>query len=227
MDPTRADKALEPGLSPELENQKKMINQLASLVQNQNTRLNQLTQNIESALSTAHEERNALKATTLGTSSALSNIGEKLDALMQTITPNPVLNPPPEPIQPSSFDQNMPLPPRPVPLEPNLANPRGFDGDLSLCRGFLEQCEMMFRHQTTRYPSDESKVAQIVSLLSGRALEWAVASLKKTPLFYANYSAFVTELRLVFDHPPVAFDPESRLHKITQGSRSVAEYSVE
>ena len=227
MDSGKTSKPMEPVPSPEVINQRMLINQLATAVQDQNARLVQLTQDVKSALSSAHDERQTLKDSTASTASALVVIVEKLDSLSSTITPNSVLSPPPEPEPPSHFEQNSAFPPHASQYEPLFSNPAVFDGDLSHCRGFVEQCEMMFRHQSYRYMSAESKVAKIVSLLSGRALEWAVASLKKTPSYYSDYSAFLSEFRLVFDHPAVTADSESRLLRISQASRSVAEYAVE
>ena len=102
-----------------------------------------------------------------------------------------------------------------------------YEGDLAKCRGFLAQCDLFFDNQPSRFPNNESKVSFVISLLSGRALDWAVAALKKTRSFLSNYGAFMTEFRLVFDHPPVGSDARSKLLTICQGNRSVAEYSVE
>ena len=111
--------------------------------------------------------------------------------------------------------------------EPHLPAPEPYDGDLSQCLGFITQCEFIFNHNPSRFFMDDAKIAFIVSLLSGRALEWAIASLGSDANFASDYCRFVSDFRLVFDHPPDGHDSASRLHSLNQGSRSVAEFAVE
>ena len=66
-----------------------------------------------------------------------------------------------------------------------------------------------------------------MSLLSGRALKWAIAVVGRNSRLATNYDAFIQEFRLVFDHPVDGPDAASRLHGIRQGTRSVADYTVE
>lgn len=223
MDPNRPSKSPDPALSSVVESQRVELSKLASVVAKQENLLNRLTTELNSAFSVAQKERHNLRDSTQETANTLSKISDQLNALTSAVSMNAPLDQEP-PMQ--SDAARVPLPSSPT-REPNLICPKVYDGDLSLCRGFLEQCEMLFRHQSSRYSSDEARVAQIISLLSGRALEWAVATLKKTTSFYSDYQAFVSEFRLVFDHPPTVYNPASRLHTITQGSRSVAEYSIE
>ena len=57
--------------------------------------------------------------------------------------------------------------------------PKQFEGDPEVCRGFLTQCALGFQLQPGSFPTEESKVAYITTLLSGRALEWATAVWEK------------------------------------------------
>ena len=223
MDPNRESKLSEAALPSLVENQRVELAKLTTVVAKQESLLNRLTSELNCAFSSAQRERHELRDSTRETSTTLSRICEQLNSLSSAIS---TCAPPDPDAAPFSDAAHVPLPSSPS-REPNLFCPKAYDGDLSLCRGFIEQCELLFRHQPSRYSFDEARVAQIVSLLSGRALEWAVASLKKSPTFYSDYDAFVSELRLVFDHPPLVFNPASRLHSICQGSRSVAEYAVE
>ena len=224
MDPANPAKSTESALSSVVDNQRKELAKLAAVVGKQENLLSSLTTELNSAFSAAQKDRNNLRESTQETAITLSKICDQLNSFTSAIAANVPL----EPDSSLSFSDQacVPVPTSPS-CEPNLLSPKVYDGDLLLCRGFLEQCEMLFRHQSSRYSCDEAKVAQIISLLSGRALEWAVASLKKTPSFYSDYRAFVSELRLVFDHPPMVYNPASRLHTICQGSRPVAEYAVE
>ena len=142
-------------------------------------------------------------------------------------------NPPP----PGDGAPQIPVPvPNPAPVlgaapprahEPRLASPKPFEGDFDLCRGFLVQCELVFTHQPTRYPTEGSRIAFIMSLLSGRALRWATAAVGQSDSLATSYSAFRAEFKFVFDHPEDGGDAASRLHSIQQGSRSVADYTLE
>uniref|UniRef100_A0A3B1JT63 DUF4939 domain-containing protein n=1 Tax=Astyanax mexicanus TaxID=7994 RepID=A0A3B1JT63_ASTMX len=48
---------------------------------------------------------------------------------------------------------------------------------------FLLQCSLFFEQQPSRFPTERSKVAFIISLLTGKALAWATAMLHSTVLF--------------------------------------------
>ena len=138
-------------------------------------------------------------------------------------TPSPpvVINESPDPVP-----ANVPLPSDQI-REPHFPCPKTYDGDLSQCLGFVTQCELLFCHNPSRFYLDNAKIAFIVSLLSGRALDWAVATLSSDSNMSSDYHHFISEFRLVFDHPPDGADSASRLHSLCQGSRSVAEFAVE
>ena len=124
------------------------------------------------------------------------------------------------------FSPRAPLPIDPR-YEPKFPCPKTFSGDFSLCRGFLGQCELFFRHQPTRYAAPETRVALVVSLLAGRALQWAMAAVSRNQHLSTHYDDFLREFKLVFDHPEDGHDAATRLHDLRQGSRSVADYTVE
>lgn len=204
---------------------------LASIVESHSTVLAQLNSELNSAFSSVRREINELRNSSLGTTSALSSLSEQLTSMTSVFTENfsritvEQSNPAPETqsVENNSFDGPLA---QPV-LEPRLPCPNAFSGDLSLCRGFVSQCELLFRHQYSRYSSPESRVALVVSLLSGRALQWAIAAFNNDATLSSDYSRFISEFKLVFDHPPEGSDTASKLHSISQGSRSVADYAVE
>ena len=165
------------------------------------------------------------------------NLENKLDAAfagvlarLDAMSRNPPIQPP-STTSPPALDPGAPPPAAvlapPNVREPKIASPKPFEGDFELCRGFLVQCELIFTHQPSRYASDGARVAFILSLLSGRALRWATAAVDQSNGLATNYSAFRTEFRAVFDHPEDGGDAASRLHSIQQGSRSVADYTLE
>ena len=158
----------------------------------------------------------------------LAGIQQSLDALTVRVSPEanpaPVLGPGSASNRHAGLDP--PTPPQPQ-SEPGLASPRPFNGDFNLCRGFLSQCELLFTHQPSKYSSDGSKIAFIMSLLVDDALRWAIAAVENNSDFATEYSQFRSEFRAVFDHPAVGLDAPSRLLVIRQGPRSVAQYTLE
>ncbi|KAG8539111.1 hypothetical protein GDO81_021437 [Engystomops pustulosus] len=54
-----------------------------------------------------------------------------------------------------------------------LSMPGKYDGDPKSCRGFITQCSLHFELMPSQFSTERSKVAFIVSLLSGKALAWA------------------------------------------------------
>ena len=202
---------------------------LASVVAAQGAKLEHLTTEVDSAFHVVQKEINELRQSSLGTVAAINKLSEQLIALTTAITSNaaPPAELPRAPGYPPAVDAAFaPLPGDHI-REPNLPSPRVFEGDLSQCCGFITQCELIFRHNPSRFLSDDARIAFVVSLLTGRALDWAVATLNSDVSFSSDYSRFISEFRLVFDHPPDGTDSASKLHSISQGTRSVAEFAVE
>ena len=219
MDPSKAPKTIE--------------NPLATVVAAQGGKLEHLTTEVESAFNVVQKEIIELQQSSAGTVVAISKLSDQLLALTAAITTNAAPPPFPPPVQlfvvnaPAGVDASLaPLPSNSF-REPHIPSPKCYEGDLSLCAGFITQCELVFRHNPSRFYSDDARIAFIVSLLTGRALEWAVASFSSDPRMSSDYDKFLSEFRLVFNHPPDGADSASRLHTLCQGSRSVAEYAVE
>ncbi|KAL0148771.1 hypothetical protein M9458_055949 [Cirrhinus mrigala] len=85
-----------------------------------------------------------------------------------------------------------------VSASPRLAFPEKFDGTPAKCKGFLLQCSLFVSQQPHLYPTDESKVAFVCSLLSGRALDWATAVWHLDRPAYPSFAAFLQRFKEVF-----------------------------
>lgn len=70
-------------------------------------------------------------------------------------------------------------PAAPLAITPNplISWPYKFPGETSQCQGFLVQCDLYFTAQEGA--SDQSKIAQFLNMLMGRALSWVMAVLEK------------------------------------------------
>uniref|UniRef100_A0A3B1JRD6 Retrotransposon gag domain-containing protein n=1 Tax=Astyanax mexicanus TaxID=7994 RepID=A0A3B1JRD6_ASTMX len=121
---------------------------------------------------------------------------------------------------------STPSPPAPVSLNESIfpvSKPDKFDGSPELCKGFLLQCSIYFCNSPPS--SDQSRIAFVVSRMTGKALDWATAVWPN--LQTLTFEQFITELRSVFDHPREGKSSGEFLCKIRQGNRSVVEYALE
>ncbi|KAK6314500.1 hypothetical protein J4Q44_G00159590, partial [Coregonus suidteri] len=133
----------------------------------------------------------------------------------------PVENPPPvSPLSPAASGA--------VPFsEPKVPTPEKYEGDLGRCRSFLMQCGLVFDLQPHSYATDKARIAFVIELLRGRALEWASAVWERQDTCMASYQQFTAEMRKLFDHPVQGKDAAKLLFSLRQGTRSVADFVVE
>ena len=205
---------------------------IVEVVKSHGTQLTQLNTLLDAAFTNVNEEITGLQTSSRQSTSALADLSAQVSALTEAlkhstlkgitvgdeVEKNFSLFDQPAASQSESQDPRR---------EPKFPCPKSYEGDFSLCKGFLGQCELFFRHQPIRYRSQETRIALVMSLLSGRALQWAIAVVGRNSRLATNYAAFIQEFRLVFDHPVDGPDAASRLHGIRQGARSVADYTVE
>uniref|UniRef100_A0A8D0AZ46 DUF4939 domain-containing protein n=1 Tax=Sander lucioperca TaxID=283035 RepID=A0A8D0AZ46_SANLU len=85
--------------------------------------------------------------------------------------------------------------------EPKVPTPDKYDGDLGRCRSFLMQCGLVFDLQPNSYATDKARIAFVIELLRGRALDWASAIWERQDICMASYQEFTAEMRKLFDHP--------------------------
>ena len=158
------------------------------------------------------------------TISELSNQMNQLSALVSSSTApaSGPSNPPASAAPPSG--QPLQTPPSREPLMPI---PERFSGDLGACGRFLVQCSLVFQQQPSTYNSDKSRIAFIISLLSGKAAQWATALWESNSPACQSYDAFSNEMRKVFDHPVKGKEASKRLLALSQGSSPVAQYAVD
>ncbi|KAK3527044.1 hypothetical protein QTP86_008658 [Hemibagrus guttatus] len=76
------------------------------------------------------------------------------------------------------------------------------------------------------YREDGTKCAFLLSLLTGKALEWASAVWDADPLIRASYSHFEEGIREVVEHPAGGKDISVQLIEIRQGLESAADYAI-
>ncbi len=107
-----------------------------------------------------------------------------------------------------------------------LAPPEPFAGDSGECRPFLVSCDMHYEHSPAAFPTERSKVAFMISYLTGRARAWATAEWARDSSVCGSLEEFKQALRRAFD--PLSSDREKarELSSIRQGNDSVCDYAI-
>uniref|UniRef100_A0AAQ4RCN5 CCHC-type domain-containing protein n=1 Tax=Gasterosteus aculeatus aculeatus TaxID=481459 RepID=A0AAQ4RCN5_GASAC len=131
----------------------------------------------------------------------------------------------PEP-KPSPAPPDLSTGPTPADTGARLAPPERYDGTIGGSRSFLTECEVHFEHSPRHFHTERSKVAFMMSHLTGRAKAWGTAEWARNSATCASSRQFSNALKLVFD--PGATDRERarELSDIKQGSESVCDYAI-
>lgn len=79
-----------------------------------------------------------------------------------------------------------------------MALPASYAGDAAECGGFLLQVFLYIKMQPQKFPTECSKVAFIISLLSGKALLWAQATWNAQSTIINSFKAFSNHFKEVF-----------------------------
>uniref|UniRef100_A0AAZ3SS91 DUF4939 domain-containing protein n=1 Tax=Oncorhynchus tshawytscha TaxID=74940 RepID=A0AAZ3SS91_ONCTS len=111
--------------------------------------------------------------------------------------------------------------------EPRLPPPECFNGEPSTCRVLPAQCALVFVLQPSSFPLDRSKIAYLITLMSGRVLNWATAVWEQQPAICVSLEGFVGEVKKVFDAPFSGREAARKLIQLRQDSCSVADYAVD
>uniref|UniRef100_A0A3B1JAD9 CCHC-type domain-containing protein n=1 Tax=Astyanax mexicanus TaxID=7994 RepID=A0A3B1JAD9_ASTMX len=104
-----------------------------------------------------------------------------------------------------------------------VSKPDKYDGSPDLCRGFLLQMSLFFANSLVSV--DAARISFFISRLTGRALDWATAIWPS--IEHSTYEHFLSEFKLVFDHPHHGQSQGELLVQLRQGNRSVSDYALE
>ncbi len=111
--------------------------------------------------------------------------------------------------------------------EPRLPPPTVYSGEPHLCRPFLTKCSLYFSLQPSSFPTEESKVAFAITLLSGRAALWGTTVWDNKHQCVSSFQVFSSELRKVFDRAASEREAARILAELRQTHRTVTDYSIE
>ena len=155
---------------------------LEGVVRSHSAQLTKLNSELSSAFSQVTGEMGEIKsssATAASTIASLANQVVTLTNMLAKLLPAPlaVTSPTLPPVLPAASAPAAPQGESLDPLwEPNPPFPKHYSGNFDQCRGFLEECQDFVRAQPSRFRSDRAKVALILSALTDRALDWAMAA---------------------------------------------------
>ncbi len=119
-----------------------------------------------------------------------------------------------------------PPPPQSASASP-MALPAAYAGDSAECGGFLLQLALYIEMQPQKFPTERSKVAFLISLLSGRALSWARAIWNANTSLINSYDAFTNHFKEVFELATGALSVSDQLLRLRQGTSSTHEYTLQ
>jgi hypothetical protein len=111
--------------------------------------------------------------------------------------------------------------------EPRLPPPAIYSGEPLLCRAFLATCSLHIALQPSSFPTEESKVAFMITLLAGRAALWGTTVWEQKHHCCSSFQSFSEELKKVFDRASSGREAARELAELRQGDRSVTDYSIE
>ncbi len=121
----------------------------------------------------------------------------------------------------------MPAPPPPSSSASPMAIPAAYAGDSAECGGFLLQLALYIEMQPQKFHTARSKVAFLISLLSGRALTWARAIWNANTAIINSYEAFTNHFKEVFGSATGALSVSDQLLRLHQGTSSTNEYTLQ
>ncbi|XP_013856474.1 uncharacterized protein LOC106512393 [Austrofundulus limnaeus] len=180
-----------------------------------------LTENLANMNSDPNTEwRSSIEGALKDLGQCINNLNAKIDNMsVSSITTAPSAGARAEP--PKTLSVQPPC------MEPRLCPPERFEGNIDQGRAFLTQCEIQFELQPSSFPSERSKVAYIISLLTGKAKLWGTAEWQRDAVICHRYKDFARELLRVFC-PRLPHREASRgLLSIKQGNRRVTEYIID
>uniref|UniRef100_A0AAR2KLN8 CCHC-type domain-containing protein n=1 Tax=Pygocentrus nattereri TaxID=42514 RepID=A0AAR2KLN8_PYGNA len=108
-----------------------------------------------------------------------------------------------------------------------IAVPERYDGSPGMCNSFLMQCTLYITHNPSQFRLETDKVHFVISLLTGRAKEWATALWTVNSAILQSESRFLSQFKAVFDHSSTGKEVGSQICDLKQGTRSAADYALD
>ncbi|KAL0151536.1 hypothetical protein M9458_053188 [Cirrhinus mrigala] len=101
-----------------------------------------------------------------------------------------------------------------------------FAGEAAECSGFLLQVNLFIRMQPQQFPSENAKVAFLISLLTGKALHWAKAIWNSDNPIIHSYEQFTSHFSEVFSTTIGQLSTSDQLFRLQQGNSTIHQYTL-
>ncbi len=108
-----------------------------------------------------------------------------------------------------------------------MALPASYAGDAAECGGFLLQVALFIEMQPQRFSTEHSKVAFLISLLTGKALLWARAIWNAKSVIINSYDALTNHFKEVFSSATRVLAVSDQLLRLSQGTSTVSDYTLQ
>ncbi|KAJ8282443.1 hypothetical protein COCON_G00049620 [Conger conger] len=117
-------------------------------------------------------------------------------------------------------------PPAPV-REPRLPPPEKYAGEPGECQAFITQCQLIFQLQPSTFPTERSRVAYIITQLTGRAKKWGTAAWEAGLPCVQTSGLFMEEMKRMFDRSRHGREAAREILRMHQGERSVSDFAID
>ena len=111
--------------------------------------------------------------------------------------------------------------------EPRLPAPERYDGSPGECRSFFTQWQLIFHLQPSTFPTDDARVAYVITQLTGRAKKWGTSAWANDRPCIRSSDHFLAELQRVFDCSSSGPEAGRELMQLRQGKASVSDYAID
>ena len=111
--------------------------------------------------------------------------------------------------------------------EPRIGLPDKFDGTRSKFRGFVNQIRLIIRMEPLRYPTEETQVGLIGTLLSGTALSWFSPLVEKDSPLLQDFYGFLEEFTNTFGETDKERTATTKICSLQQRLRAASVYAAE
>jgi Retrotransposon gag protein len=109
--------------------------------------------------------------------------------------------------------------------EPRVSLPDKFDGTRAKFRGFVNQIRLITALQPERYPTEESRVGLVGTLLTGQALSWFAPLFEKQSPILNNFGTFLEAFAEAFGEHDKARWATTKIRSLRQGTRFASVYA--
>lgn len=176
-----------------------------------------LTEFINHSIARMDQQQESITTTGRAVQALVTQVSELSQQLQLLRNPTAPPTPPIPPTPPEPGDQP----------EPRLPVPQSYAGEPNFCRAFLTRCSMHFSLQPRTFEREESKVAFVLTLLTGQAALWGTAVWENKDPCCTSFQALAAEMKRVFDRAVAGKDAARLLAELKQGGRTVADYSIQ